>query len=239
MFSYYLMTNPGYLLGTILVAIAMIFSLYCQGKIKTTYARYRKKPNSLQMTGAQVARQILDSHGMSQVPVYEVRGELSDHFDPSNNSVSLSSDIYHGKSIASCAVAAHECGHAIQYHENYMPIRVRNAIIPLCNVGNYLGWIAILIGLAFGSTKVALLGFVLMLGILVFQIITLPVEINASKRGLQILKDHYLQENEYAGAWQMLYAAALTYVAGVLSTLASMLRILFMILSSTHRDSDE
>lgn len=119
-----------------------------------------------------------------------------------------------------------------------MPIRVRNAIIPLCNVGNYLGWIAIMIGLALGSTKLAFLGFFLMCGILAFQIITLPVEINASKRGLAILKAQYLNENEYAGAWQMLYAAALTYVAGVCATLASMLRILFMILSSSNRDSN-
>lgn len=236
--SYYLMTNPGYMLGTILVGIAMVFSLYCQAKIKSTYAKYRRKLNSRGITGEQVAREILDSHGMTHVPVYEVKGELSDHFDPSNNSVSLSSDIYHGTTIAACAVAAHECGHAIQYHENYMPIRVRNAIIPLCNVGNYLGWIAIMIGLALGSTRLAFLGFFLMCGILAFQIITLPVEINASKRGLAILQALYLNENEYAGAWQMLYAAALTYVAGVCATLASMLRILFMILSSSNRDSN-
>ena len=224
--SYYLMTNPGYMLGTILVGIAMVFSLYCQTKIKSTYAKYRRKQNSRGITGAQVAREILDSHGMTHVPVYEVHGELTDHFDPSNNSVSLSSDIYHGTT------------NAIQYHENYMPIRVRNAIIPLCNVGNYLGWIAIMIGLALGSTKLAFLGFFLMCGILAFQIITLPVEINASKRGLAILQSQYLNENEYAGAWQMLYAAALTYVAGVCATLASMLRILFMILSSSNRDSN-
>ena len=221
--SYYLMANPGYMLGTILVGIAMVFSLYCQAKIKSTYAKYRRRPNIRGITGAQVAREILDSHGMTHVPVYEVKGELSDHFDPSNNSVSLSSDIYHGTTIAACAVAAHECGHAIQYHENYMPIRVRNAIM---------------IGLALGSTRLAFLGFFLMCGILAFQIITLPVEINASKRGLAILQAQYLNENEYAGAWQMLYAAALTYVAGVCATLASMLRILFMILSSSNRDSN-
>ena len=113
------MTNPGYMLGTILVGIAMVFSLYCQAKIKSTYAKYRRRPNSRGITGAQVAREILDSHGMTHVPVYEVKGELSDHFDPSNNSVSLSSDIYHGTTIAACAVAAHECGHAIQDKENY------------------------------------------------------------------------------------------------------------------------
>ena len=106
--SYYLMTNPGYMLGTILVGIAMVFSLYCQAKIKSTYAKYRRKQNSRGITGAQVAREILDSHGMTHVPVYEVHGELTDHFDPSNNSVSLSSDIYHGTTIASCAVAAHD-----------------------------------------------------------------------------------------------------------------------------------
>ena len=230
--SYYLMTNPGYMLGTILVGIAMVFSLYCQAKIKSTYVKYRRRPNSRGITGAQVAREILDSHGMTHVPVYEVKGELSDHFDPSNNSVSLSSDIYHGTTIAACAVAAHECGHAIQYHENYMPIRVRNAIIPLCNVGNYLGWIAIMIGLALGSTRLAFLGFFLMCGILAFQIITLPVEINASKRGLAILQAQYLNENEYAGAWQMLYAAALTYVAAFVVAMLELVHFLLILFLS-------
>ena len=235
--NYWLMTyeTP---FTVLLTVIGFLLVVFAQIKINTTYSKYRKVQNSAGLTGQDVARKILDSNGLSQISVYEISGNLSDHYNPSKKLINLSKDIYNGTSIASLAVAAHECGHAIQYHENYMPIRVRNAIIPLCNVGNYLGWIAIMIGLALGSTKLAFLGFFLMCDILAFQIITLPVEINASKRGLAILQSQYLNENEYAGAWQMLYAAALTYVAGVCATLASMLRILFMILSSSNRDSN-
>ena len=200
------------------------------------FKQYSQVP--LGLTGREVAEKMLRDNGITDVQVVSTKGHLTDYYDPRNKTVNLSDSVYSSNSVAAAAVAAHECGHAIQYHENYMPIRVRNAIIPLCNVGNYLGWIAIMIGLALGSTKLAFVGFFLMCGILAFQIITLPVEINASKRGLAILQAQYLNENEYAGAWQMLYAAALTYVAGVCATLASMLRILFMILSSSNRDSN-
>ncbi len=232
----YLLSNPYYLMGTILVVIAMLFSIYAQARVKGTYAKYKRVGNHLNMTGAQVARQILDSHGMSDVPVNRVGGELSDHFNPGNRTINLSESIYSGTSVASMAVAAHECGHAIQHHEGYAPIRVRNAILPFCNVGNYLGWIAVMIGLIFGYTKVAWIGFILMLGILAFQVITLPVEFNASSRGLAILKSQYLTADEYAGAASMLSAAALTYVAGVAATLASMFRLFLVILSNSRND---
>ena len=233
--SYYLMTNPGYMLGTILVVIAMVFSLYCQAKIKSTYAKYRQKQNSRGITGAQVAREILDSHGMTHVPVYEVHGELSDHFDPSNNSVSLSSDIYHGTTIASCAVAAHECGHALQHQEGYKPLTFRNMIVPVCNISQTIGWVAILLGLFIGKSSISWLGVLLMSLMLLFQIVTLPVEFDASSRALSILNDRYLTEDEYPGAKKMLTAAALTYVAAMLSTLLSLLRIVLMVMS---RDRD-
>ena len=222
----------------ILVVIGAIICLIASARIKTTYAKYSKYRSMSGLTGAQAAERILHDAGIYDVQVGHISGNLTDHYNPKTKVLNLSDSVYGSTSVAAIGVAAHECGHAIQYHENYMPIRVRNAIIPLCNVGNYLGWIAIMIGLALGSTKLAFLGFFLMCGILAFQIITLPVEINASKRGLAILQSQYLNENEYAGAWQMLYAAALTYVAGVCATLASMLRILFMILSSSNRDSN-
>ena len=225
-------------LTLLLSLIGFIIVIYAQIKVNLSYAKTSKIKSNKGLSGQEVARKILDSNGLNNIHIVEVQGKLTDHYDPSRKVLRLSHDVFNGDSIASVSVAAHECGHAIQYHENYMPIRVRNAIIPLCNVGNYLGWIAIMIGLALGSTKLAFLGFFLMCGILAFQIITLPVEINASKRGLAILQAQYLNENEYAGAWQMLYAAALTYVAGVCATLASMLRILFMILSSSNRDSN-
>ena len=222
----------------ILVVIGAIICLIASARVKTTYAKYSKYRSMSGLTGAQAAERILHDAGIYDVQVGHISGNLTDHYNPKTKVLNLSDSVYGSTSVAAIGVAAHECGHAIQYHENYMPIRVRNAIIPLCNVGNYLGWIAIMIGLALGSTKLAFLGFFLMCGILAFQIITLPVEINASKRGLAILQSQYLNENEYAGAWQMLYAAALTYVAGVCATLASMLRILFMILSSSNRDSN-
>ena len=222
----------------ILVLIGVVLSLLASAKVKSTFARYSNVRSYSGMTGRDAAEKILHRNGIYDVQIIHISGNLTDHYNPTNKTLALSDPVYHSTSVAAIGVAAHECGHAIQYHENYMPIRVRNAIIPLCNVGNYLGWIAIMIGLALGSTKLAFLGFFLMCGILAFQIITLPVEINASKRGLAILQSQYLNENEYAGAWQMLYAAALTYVAGVCATLASMLRILFMILSSSNRDSN-
>ena len=222
----------------IIYLVSFLITLIAQIFVSSSYSRYKKILNSKDNTGYDTARKILDKNNLEDVMILETKGNLTDHYDPNRKVIRLSTRVFHDASVASVAVAAHECGHAIQYHENFMPIRVRYAIIPLCNVGNYLGWIAIMIGLALGSTKLAFLGFFLMCGILAFQIITLPVEINASKRGLAILQSQYLNENEYAGAWQMLYAAALTYVAGVCATLASMLRILFMILSSSNRDSN-
>ncbi|MBO6047977.1 MAG: zinc metallopeptidase [Erysipelotrichaceae bacterium] len=234
-FSFYMMSNPYYLIGTIFVIIAMFFSMYCQGRIRAAYSRYKQVPNHLGMTGAQLARQILDSHGMSFMPVNQVAGELSDHFDPTNMLINLSNDIYNGRSIAALAVAAHECGHAIQHHENYRPIMIRNTIVPVCNISNYLGWIAIMIGLIFGFPRIAWIGFILMLAILAFQIITLPVEFDASRRGLAILKSQYLTADEYAGASSVLSAAALTYVAATFATLASLLRIFLVIAGSNRR----
>ncbi len=233
-FNVYMMSNPYYLIGTIFVFIAAIIAIYAQVKVKSTYARYKKVHNRRGMTGAQVAREILDANGMSNVPVNRVSGELTDHFNPGNMTINLSSDIYGGTSIAAMAVAAHECGHAIQHHTGYKPIRFRNAIVPIANVGNYVGWFAFFAGLILGYTKLAWFGFILMCGILVFQIVTLPVEIDASKRGLAILSSQYLAPDEYRGAKKMLQAAALTYVAAVLQVLASMLRLALVLIGNSR-----
>ena len=231
-----MLRNPYYLIGTIFVGLAALLALYAQIKVKTTYARYKEVPNERGLTGAQVARMILDANGMADMPIYEVNGELSDHFDPSKKTINLSRDVYRGNSIATIAVAAHECGHAIQYNTNYRPIFFRNAIVPFANMGNYLGWIAIMIGLALGATKIAWVGFFLIIGILLFQVVTLPVEFNASARALHILDASFLTDDEYVGAKRMLSAAALTYVAAVISTIASMLRILLVIIGSSRND---
>lgn len=233
-YPFYMYTNPYYLIGTIFVILAAALALWAQMKVQSTYSRYKRIPNKKGLTGAMVAREILDSEGLYDIAIYEVKGNLSDHYNPGKKTINLSSDIYHGTSIASLAVAAHECGHAIQYKKKYVPITLRNAILPIANTGQYLGWIAIFIGLIFGRTQIAWIGFILMCGILAFQLVTLPVEFDASSRALQILKTRYLDSDEYVGAKKMLSAAAMTYVAALISTLMSMLRIFLMILGSSR-----
>ncbi len=228
--------NSGYMIGTILVALAALLALYAQSQVTNTYKKYKRVPNARGITGAQVAREILDMNGLSHISVHEVSGQLSDHYNPSKNLINLSTDIYRGTSIAALAVAAHECGHAIQYKQKYMPISLRNMILPFANVGQYLGWFAIVIGLAIGHTNIAWIGFILMCGILLFQIVTLPVEFNASSRAMDILRARYLTSGELVGAKKMLSAAALTYVAAMISTLMSMLRIFLMLMGRSRDD---
>ena len=233
MFYFY---NYGYMIGTVLVFIASLLCMFAQTKVTSAYAKYKKIPSSIGLTGAQVAREILNSEGLYDIQLGEVSGQLSDHYHPTKKIINLSSEIYHGTSLAALAVAAHECGHAIQHKYKYAPITMRNMILPFANVGQYLGWIAIMIGLAIGHTNIAWIGFALMCGILLFQVVTLPVEFDASSRALKILKARYLRESEYVGAKSMLSAAALTYVASMVATLMSMLRIFLMIASSRRRD---
>ena len=233
-FPYSLYWNSYYMIGTIFVALAAILAIWAQTKVQTTYRRYKKIPNRKGITGYQVAREILDNEGLRDIAIYEVKGQLSDHYNPGKKTINLSTDIYHGTSIAALAVAAHECGHAIQYKEKYIPISLRNAILPVANIGQYLGWIAIVLGLAIGHTNIAWVGFLLMCGILFFQLVTLPVEFNASSRALGILNTYYLDDTEYIGAKKMLSAAAMTYVASMISTLMSMLRIFLMIIGNSR-----
>ncbi len=237
MFGYYgMFSNPYYIIGMVGVLLASVLMIWAQFKVQGTYSRYKKIQNRRGITGAQVAREILDNEGLYDVGVFEVKGNLTDHYDPRKQSISLSSDIYNGTSIASVAVAAHECGHAIQYKEKYAPISLRNSILPIANMGQYLGWIAIFIGLLFDQTPIAWIGFALMCGILLFQVVTLPVEFNASSRALHILNQRYLDDGEYQGAKSMLSAAAMTYVAAMIATLMSMLRIFLMIIGSQRND---
>lgn len=236
MFRWYLYSDPYYMIGTIFVFLAALLALYAQAKVKSNYTKYRRVMNRRHITGAQVAREILDRNGLNNVQLNRISGELSDHFNPANNTVNLSQEIFDGTSIAAIAVAAHECGHAIQHKEGYKAIVLRGAILPFANIGQYLGWIAIMIGLALGRTNIAWIGFILMLGILLFQLVTLPVEFNASSRALEILDHYYLEADEYAGAKKMLSAAALTYVAAMISTLMSMLRIFLMIMGRSRND---
>lgn len=232
MYYYY---DSYYMIGYLLVIMGAIIMALAQMKVSSAYNKYSKIENSRHLTGRDVAYEILNQHGLSDVQIYEVKGHLSDHYNPSNLTLNLSSEIYHGTSIASLAVAAHECGHALQHQEGYKPLTFRNMIVPVCNISQTIGWVAILLGLFIGKSSIAWLGVLLMSLMLLFQIVTLPVEFDASARALSILNDRYLTEDEYPGAKKMLTAAALTYVAAMLSTLLSLLRIVLMVMS---RDRD-
>lgn len=231
---YYFPMNSTYMIGYLLVLIGSLLMMYAQIKVNSAYKRYEKVPNSRGITGAMVAREILDQNGLGDVEINMVKGKLSDHYNPGKKTVNLSSGIYNGTSIASLAVAAHECGHAIQHLVDYKPLVFRNAILPLCNVGQYLGWIAVFVGLLMSNSGIAWIGVILMSGILLFQIVTLPVEFDASSRALQILKANYLTGDEYSGAKSMLSAAAFTYVAGMLATVLSLLRIVLIIVGNNR-----
>lgn len=232
MYYYY---DSYYMIGYLLVIVGAIIMALAQMKVSSAYNKYSRIENSRHLTGRDVAYEILNQHGLSDVQIYEVKGHLSDHYNPSNLTLNLSSEIYHGTSIASLAVAAHECGHALQHQEGYKPLIFRNMIVPVCNISQTIGWIAILLGLFIGKSSISWLGVLLMSLMLLFQIVTLPVEFDASSRALSILNDRYLTEDEYPGAKKMLTAAALTYVAAMLSTLLSLLRIVLMVMS---RDRD-
>lgn len=232
MYYYY---DSYYMIGYLLVIVGAIIMALAQMKVSSAYNKYSRIENSRHLTGRDVAYEILNQHGLSDVQIYEVKGHLSDHYNPSNLTLNLSSEIYHGTSIASLAVAAHECGHALQHQEGYKPLTFRNMIVPVCNISQTIGWIAILLGLFIGKSSISWLGVLLMSLMLLFQIVTLPVEFDASSRALSILNDRYLTEDEYPGAKKMLTAAAITYVAAMLSTLLSLLRIVLMVMS---RDRD-
>lgn len=232
MYYYY---DSYYMIGYLLVIVGAIIMALAQMKVSSAYNKHSRIENSRHLTGRDVAYEILNQHGLSDVQIYEVKGHLSDHYNPSNLTLNLSSEIYHGTSIASLAVAAHECGHALQHQEGYKPLTFRNMIVPVCNISQTIGWIAILLGLFIGKSSISWLGVLLMSLMLLFQIVTLPVEFDASSRALSILNDRYLTEDEYPGAKKMLTAAALTYVATMLSTLLSLLRIVLMVMS---RDRD-
>ena len=211
------------------IFIAMIITLGAQWYVNHNYKKFLKFTNSKGLKGVDVARKILDMNGLNSVPVVEVSGFLSDHYDPRKKVVRLSSDIYNKDTISSVAVAAHECGHAIQDKEGYFFMKIRSVIAPFASFSSYAGYIAILVGCIFGILDFILLGIALELVILLFQVVTLPVEFNASSRALKILNnDHIIEENEVKGCRKVLTAAALTYVAGVASTVLEMLRLVLM-----------
>ena len=231
-FSFYF--DPTY----IVMLPALLFALWAQYRVKSTFNRFSKVSNSRGLTAAGVARQILDNNGLHNVTIERIAGNLTDHFDPKSNVVRLSDSVYGSMSVASIGVAAHEVGHAIQHATGYTPIKIRTKLVPVTNIGSSLGiWIAVF-GL-FISPKIALFGVLLYSLVAVFQIVTLPVEFNASSRAIKTLESQYILDGEELdGAKKVLSAAAMTYVAALASSLATILRLLLRIAMMSGRRDD-
>ncbi|EOS26382.1 hypothetical protein C806_01118 [Lachnospiraceae bacterium 3-1] len=231
-YGYYF--DPTYILVIIGAAICLIAS----ARVKSTFHKYDRVRSMSGMTGAQAAERILHSAGIYDVQVRHISGDLTDHYDPRNKTLSLSDSTYSSASVAAVGVAAHECGHAIQHQRNYAPLSVRSAIVPLANFGSFAAWPLIVIGLFITSSTGTLLiniGIICFSLAVLFQLVTLPVEFNASSRAVRILGETgILGEEELRGTRKVLKAAALTYVAGAASAILQLLRLL--ILTGGRRD---
>lgn len=218
----------------ILVLIPFLLVLLAQIILKITYKKYEKIDTDLGLTGKDVASRILKEYDLDNIDIVKISGELTDNYNNSKKRVSLSRNIYNGSTIASAAVAAHECGHAIQYKEGYIPIKIRNILVPFVNIGSSLGYYVIIASLVFSAFKhLFIVGLIMVSLALIFQIITLPVEFDASRRANKILLEMgIVSESEQYGTKIMLKAAAFTYVAGLVSAIAStifqVLRIIYI-----------
>lgn len=214
--------------STIIILIpAIIFSIAAQIMVKSAFSKYSKVRNSRGLTGADAAREILDRNGLTNVRIEHISGSLTDHYDPRANVIRLSDDVYGSATVAAVGVAAHEAGHAVQYAEGYYPIKIRNAIIPVTRFGSSLSTPLVILGLALSWDFLITAGILLFCAVVLFQTITLPVEFNASGRALKTLRSsHFLEDDEMKGARSVLTAAAMTYVAAMLSALLSLVRLL-------------
>jgi len=221
----------------ILVIPAVIFSLIAQGMVTSTFNKYSKIMGRRGITGADAARRILDANGLRHIRIEPVSGNLTDHFDPKAGVIRLSESVYGSTSVAAIGVASHEAGHAVQHGVGYFPIKVRTAIVPICNIGSNLAMPLVILGLLLSFEGLAMLGVMLFGLAVVFQLVTLPVEFNASRRALKIIDDTgMLDDSELKGSKKVLTAAAMTYVAAMAVALANFLRLLFIVTGRSRRD---
>ena len=222
----------------VLIILAFLISALVSVKMNATFSKYSKVRSYCGMTGAQAAQRILSSAGIYDVRIEHVSGKLTDHYDPSNKVLRLSDAVYGNTSIAAIGVAAHECGHAVQHARNYVPLSVRSAIVPVANFGSQLSWPLFLAGLIFSFRPLLMIGILLFCAALLFQIVTLPVEFNASARALRMLDETGIMgKQEIRGTKKVLRAAAMTYVTAVIGSLLQLLRLL--ILSGAFRRRDD
>lgn len=211
----------------VLLLPAIIISAWAQFKIKASFSKYSKVNSVNGYTGSQVARILLDDAGLFDIPVEIVQGKLNDHYDPSKRVMRLSNEVYNGTSVASIGVAAHETGHAIQHKENYGPLRLRNSIVPAVNFSSNASWVLFLMGVILSVPSLINIGILLFSAVVVFQLITLPVEFNASSRALNILESRsILYGDEIKGAKSVLNAAAMTYLSAALMAISQLIRLL-------------
>lgn len=212
-----------------LTLISLIITVGAQVYVNSSYNKYRRIRNNKGITGSDAARTFLDKHGMSNVKVGCVKGTLSDHYDPRSKTVNLSKEVYSGTSIAAVSVACHECGHALQDKTNYSFMRIRASLVPVTRFASYAGYIAIALGAALGAFGAIWFGILCEIAILLFQVVTLPVEFDASKRALQEMEGlNFFDKQEMKYGKTMLTAAALTYVASVAATLIQIFRLVLM-----------
>lgn len=212
-----------------LIIVALLISLAVQMNMNRTFQKYSSIRSMSGMTGAQAAERILQSAGISDVRVVHIQGNLNDHYDPRTKVIKLSDPIYGSSSLAAVGVAAHECGHAIQHAEGYAPLSVRSALVPVANLGSQLSWPLFLIGLIFSVRPLLTVGIFLFCGALLFQLVTLPVEFNASGRALRKLEQTgIVGAQEISGSRKVLWAAAMTYVAAVVASLLQLLRLILL-----------
>ncbi len=213
----------------VLVIIAFALTMFASFGVKSTFSKYNEVYSRRGLTASEAARKILDANGLYSIRVERVSGELTDHFSPKENVIRLSDSTYNSTSVAAIGVAAHECGHAVQHQTGYVPIKIRNSIVPIVNIGNTLSMPVFIIGLILGIGPLAMAGAILFGLVLVFQVVTLPTEINASRRAMKTLEDMYLlDEDELKGAGKTLTAAAMTYVAAVAATALQFLRLVLL-----------
>ena len=228
MFYYY---DPTYLL----LIPGLILALYAQFKVSSTYTRFKREPSRSGLTGAQIARQILDTNGCGDVRIERVPGSLTDHYDPENGVLRLSEEVYGSRSIAALGVAAHEAGHAIQDATDYGPMRIRATLVPVANIGSSAAIPLFMLGLIFSWEPLLKIGILCFSLAVLFYVVTLPVEFNASGRAVALLASGYLPEDEVQGVKKVLSAAALTYVAAALQAILQLLRLV-LLANSRRRD---
>lgn len=225
-FSYYYLSNYYYF---ILVVPVVILSIIASARVNSSFKKYSQVFSSRNLTGAQAAFEVLRHYGITNVQVERVTGNLTDHYDPRTNVIRLSDSVYNSTSVAAIGVACHEAGHAAQYAQSYAPIKIRNLVLPVANLGSRAGIPLAIIGFFLNFEVLAIAGIVFFSFAVLFQLITLPVEFNASKRALEVITDaDILSENEKVGAKKVLTAAAMTYVAALAVSIANLLRVLLM-----------